>query len=72
MAVQSFGSGLKSHVHFHILVSDGVYFPDGSYEGLPPGGLLGWGWTWRDVRLGGWGSLLIATGSLFPFEKNGP
>ena len=25
MAVQSFGSGLKSHAHFHILVTDGVY-----------------------------------------------
>ena len=34
MAVQSFGSGLKSHVHFHILVSDGVYFPDGSFFAL--------------------------------------
>ena len=34
MAVQSFGSGLKSHVHFHILVTDGVYFPDGSYFAL--------------------------------------
>ena len=34
MAVQSFGAGLKSHVHFHILVSDGVYFPDGSYYAL--------------------------------------
>ena len=34
MAVQSFGSGLKSHVHFHILVTDGLYFPDGSYFAL--------------------------------------
>ena len=34
MAVQSFGAGLKSHVHFHILVSDGVYFPDGNYYAL--------------------------------------
>lgn len=34
MAVQSFGAGLKSHVHFHILVTDGVYFPDGSYYAL--------------------------------------
>ena len=34
MAVQSFGSGLKAHVHFHILVTDGVYFPDGSYFAL--------------------------------------
>jgi len=34
MAVQSFGSGLKSHVHYHILVTDGVYFPDGSYFAL--------------------------------------
>ena len=34
MAVQSFGSGLKPHVHFHILVTDGVYFPDGSYFAL--------------------------------------
>ena len=31
---QSFGAGLKSHVHFHILVSDGVYFPDGDYYAL--------------------------------------
>lgn len=31
MAVQSFGSGLKTHVHYHILVTDGVYFADGSY-----------------------------------------
>jgi hypothetical protein len=34
MAVQSFGAGLKTHVHFHLLVSDGVYFPDGSYYAL--------------------------------------
>ena len=34
MAVQSFGSGLRAHVHFHILVTDGVYFPDGSYFAL--------------------------------------
>ena len=34
MAVQSFGSGLKPHVHFHILLTDGVYFPDGSYFAL--------------------------------------
>ena len=34
MAAQSFGSGLKPHVHFHILVTDGVYFPDGSYFAL--------------------------------------
>lgn len=34
MAVQSFGSGLKSHVHYHILISDGVWFPDGSYYAL--------------------------------------
>lgn len=34
MAVHSFGSGLKSHVHYHILVSDGVYFPDGNYYAL--------------------------------------
>ena len=34
MAVQSFGSGLKSHVHFHILVTDGLYFPDGSFFAL--------------------------------------
>jgi hypothetical protein len=34
MAAQSFGSGLKSHVHFHILVTDGVYFPDGNYFAL--------------------------------------
>ncbi len=34
MAVQSFGSDLKSHVHFHLLVTDGVYFPDGSYYAL--------------------------------------
>ncbi|MFN8613230.1 MAG: transposase [Vulcanimicrobiota bacterium] len=30
----NFGSGLKPHVHFHILVTDGVYFPDGSYFAL--------------------------------------
>ena len=34
MAVQSFGSGLKRHVHFHTLTSDGVWFPDGSYYAL--------------------------------------
>lgn len=34
MVVQSFGAGLKIHVHFHILVSVGVYFPDGSYFAL--------------------------------------
>ena len=37
MAVQSFGAGLKNYVHFHILVTDGVYFPyfpDGSYYAL--------------------------------------
>lgn len=34
MAVQSFGAGLKSHVHYHILISDGVWFPDGSYYAL--------------------------------------
>ena len=25
---------MKAHVHFHILISDGVYFPDGSYYAL--------------------------------------
>ena len=34
MAVQTFGAGLKAHVHFHILISDGVYFPDGNYYPL--------------------------------------
>ncbi|MBS2038758.1 transposase [bacterium] len=34
VAVQSFGSGFKSNVHFHILMTDGVYFPDGSYFAL--------------------------------------
>ena len=31
MAAQSFGSALKPHCVYHILVTDGVYFPDGSY-----------------------------------------
>jgi len=34
MAVQTFGSGLKSHVHYHVLISDGVWFSDGSYYAL--------------------------------------
>ena len=34
MAVQSFGSGLKAHIHYHILVTDGVFFPDGDYYAL--------------------------------------
>ena len=27
-AVQSFGAGLKTHVHDHILITDGIWFPD--------------------------------------------
>ena len=34
MAVQSFGAGLKTHVHYHILITDGIWFPDGSYYAL--------------------------------------
>ena len=34
MAVQTFGAGLKPHVHYHLLVSDGVYFPDGDFYAL--------------------------------------
>ncbi len=34
MAVQSFGAGLKSHVHYHILIGDGVWFPGGSYYSI--------------------------------------
>jgi hypothetical protein len=28
MAVQTFGTGLRQHPHFHCLVTDGVFFPD--------------------------------------------
>ncbi len=41
MAVQSFGSGLRPHVHFHILVTDGVYFlaEGGGWRRAGPGGV---------------------------------
>ena len=31
MAVQTFGTGLRQHPHFHSLVTDGVFFPDGQF-----------------------------------------
>jgi len=31
MAVQTFGMGLRQHPHFHCLVTDGVFFPDGQF-----------------------------------------
>lgn len=27
MAAQPFGAGLQTHVYYHILISDGVWFP---------------------------------------------
>lgn len=35
MAVQTFGSGLKTHPHFHLLVTDGAFFPnDGGFYAM--------------------------------------
>ncbi len=31
MAVQTFGAGLRAHPHFHCLVTDGAFFPDGQF-----------------------------------------
>jgi hypothetical protein len=34
MAVQTFGAGLRAHPHFHCLVTDGAFFPDGQVWSL--------------------------------------
>jgi len=34
MATQSFGDELKPHAHYHLLVSDGVFFPEGEFYSL--------------------------------------
>ncbi|MBT9586326.1 transposase [bacterium] len=31
LAQQTFGKGLKSHPHWHLLVTDGCFFPDGKF-----------------------------------------